>query len=162
MLEAYTKIVERAKSQKKTHKKFLEHLKRLKPADLDQVTNRLHDEAFSHIDCTLCANCCKTTGPLLLEKDISELSRELQMKPAAFQQQYLQIDEDGDHIFKSMPCPFIGSDNLCSVYDARPKACREYPHTQQRNIYQKLEITHKNAMICPAVAEVVEMLKEIY
>lgn len=158
----YVRQIENAKSKRKENKKFLDRLKKLKPSNLDTVTNQLHDEAFEHIDCLQCANCCRTTGPLLLGKDIERLARHFNMRPAAFTTEYLRIDEDNDYIFKKMPCPFIGADNYCTVYEDRPSACRDYPHTQQRKIIQKLGITYHNSMICPAVAEVVEGLKKEY
>lgn len=158
----YLKQLETAKSRKKENKKFLDRLKHLKPADLDITTNQLHDQAFEHIDCLQCANCCRTTGPLLLGKDIDRLAKHFHLRPSEFTEQYLRIDEDRDYVFKKMPCPFLASDNYCSVYENRPVACRDYPHTQQRKIIQKLAITYHNSMICPAVAEVVEGLKTIY
>ncbi|MCY7409600.1 MAG: YkgJ family cysteine cluster protein [Chitinophagales bacterium] len=162
MLPEYIKQIEIAKSKKAETKKFLDRLRKLKPADLDVVTNELHDQAFTHIDCLQCANCCKTTGPLLKGKDIERLAKHFSEKPSSFTEKYLRIDEDGDYVFKKMPCPFLGSDNYCGVYEDRPSACRNYPHTQQRNILQKLSITYHNTMICPAVAEVVEELKKKY
>ena len=84
------------------------------------------------------------------------------MRPSVFSEQYLRIDEDGDYIFKAMPCPFLGSDNYCGVYESKPNACANYPHTQQREIIKKLKITYHNSMICPAVAEVVIGLKKNY
>jgi uncharacterized protein len=162
MLLPYQKLIEVAKSKRKENKKFLERLRKAKPSDLDAVTNTLHDKAFEHIDCLHCANCCRTTGPLLLNKDIEQLSKHFKIKPSAFSEQYLRVDEDGDFVFKNMPCPFLKKDNYCSVYNHRPGACRDYPHTQQRNIVQKLSITYQNSMICPAVAEVVEKLKDVY
>src|SRR6185436_11339114 len=158
MLPSYQKLIETAKSKKKENKKFLERLRKQKPSNLDAVTNNLHDKAFVHIDCLHCANCCRTTGPLMLNKDIERLSKLFKIKPSEFSDQYLRTDEDGDMVFKNMPCPFLLNDNCCSVYNDRPGACREYPHTQQRNILQKLPITYHNSMICPAVAEVVEGL----
>lgn len=162
METTYIKLLELAKNKKRENKKFLERLKKLRPPDLDWQTNQLHDKAFEHIDCLKCANCCRTTGPLLLDKDIERLAAHQNVKPSAFAEKYLRIDEDHDYVFKKMPCPFLQNDNCCSVYNSRPKACRNFPHTQQRNILQKLEITYKNSMICPAVAEVVERLKKIF
>lgn len=162
MLESYLKIVEKARNKSVENKKFLEKLKRKKPSDLDSLTHALHEKAFEHIDCLQCANCCSTTGPLLLHKDIERLAIHFRKTPSNFTAEYLKIDEDGDYIFKSLPCPFLLADNYCSAYESRPNACREYPHTSQRNIYQKLKITHLNTMICPAVAEVVEGLKKEY
>lgn len=149
-------------SKRKDYKKLIDKLKKNKPSDLDYITNTLHDEAFKHIDCLQCGNCCRTTGPLLLNKDIDRLAKHFRLKPAEFTDQFLRIDEDGDFVFKKMPCPFLGSDNYCAVYENRPNACREYPHTQQSRIIQKLGITYQNAMICPAVAEVVAGLQKIY
>jgi Fe-S-cluster containining protein len=162
MLESYRKIIEKAGNKSAENKKFLEKLRQKKPADLDRVTHALHEKAFEHIDCLQCANCCSTTGPLLLDKDIERLASHFRKSPAEFTTQFLKIDEDGDYVFKSLPCPFLLSDKYCSAYESRPNACREYPHTSQRNVYQKLKITYLNTMICPAVAEVVEGLRKHY
>ncbi len=162
MLPEYKKIIEQAAIKKNENQKFLERLKKITPRDLDKVTNQLHDEAFEHIDCLQCANCCATTGPLLKDKDIDRLAAATKMKPSIFTEKYLRIDEDHDYVFKSHPCPFLGNDKYCSVYENRPKACADYPHTQQNKIHNKLKITFLNSMICPAVAEVVEGLKKVY
>lgn len=158
----YIRKIEQARLQRKENKLFFEKLKKRKPSDLDQVTNELHDKAFEQIDCLKCANCCRTTGPLLRRKDIDQLAVHFKIRPAIFTEKYLRIDEDGDYVFKAMPCPFLGNDNYCSVYHYRPGARRDYPHTQQRDIRQKLNITLENTMICPAVAEVVEGLARHY
>ncbi|MCG9880301.1 MAG: YkgJ family cysteine cluster protein [Bacteroidia bacterium] len=134
-------------------------MRKQKNPQLDTIIQDLHDQAFEEIDCLQCANCCKTTGPLLLNKDIDRLAKDLKMRPADFTEKYLKIDEDKDYVFKQLPCPFLGSDHYCHVYEARPNACREYPHTQQRNQFQKLPITQKNSLICPAVAKITEELK---
>jgi Fe-S-cluster containining protein len=159
MLPEYQKILQQAKKDKEENKKFLAKLKKLKPAKLDEIIQKLDEEAFEAIDCLNCANCCQTTGPLLLNKDIDRLSKKLKMRPAVFTENFLKIDEDKDYVFKKMPCIFLGSDHYCSVYEARPNACREYPHTQQRDQLQKLPITFENSLICPAVAKVVSALK---
>lgn len=159
---AYAGKIELAKKNRKENKLFLEKLKKRRPADLDTITHVFHEEAFEHIDCLKCANCCRTTGPLMRNKDIDALARHFRIRPAEFTVKYLRIDEDHDYVFKNMPCPFLGTDNYCSVYSDRPGACRDYPHTQQRDIRQKLDITFLNTMICPAVAEVVEKLKGVY
>lgn len=162
MLPEYQKIIDSAKLKKAETQKLFEKLKKQKPKNLDRVTNELHDQAFENIDCLKCANCCRTTGPLLKNKDIERLASHFKIKPSLFTEKYLRIDEDSDFVFKAMPCPFLGSDNYCAVYESKPSACANYPHTQQRDILQKLKITYHNSMICPAVAEVVEGLKNIY
>ena len=154
--------------EKKAKKAFLENanffkqLKKRVPSNLDEVVFELHRDAFNKIDCLLCANCCRSLGPRITDRDIEKLSRNLKIRPSDFTEKYLRIDEDGDFVFKSMPCPFLGSDNYCSVYNERPKACREYPHTDDRKFYQKIDITLKNTLTCPAVSEIVEGLKLTY
>ncbi|MFN4082979.1 MAG: YkgJ family cysteine cluster protein [Bacteroidia bacterium] len=160
--DSYNKLLLYAQKHFKENKKFLDKLKQQKPKDLDIMINQLHDEAFENIDCLQCANCCKTTGPLLLGKDIDRLADAEKLRPADFTQKYIKTDEDGDYVFKSMPCPFLNNDNYCRVYSSRPNACRQYPHTQQNNQLQKLSITIKNSLICPAVAKVVQELKNVY
>jgi Fe-S-cluster containining protein len=142
-------------------KKLIKNIKRKKPRDLDNQIHALHDEAFERIDCLECANCCKTTGPLFLEKDIERLARHLRMKAIDFEEQYLRVDEEGDKVLKSVPCPFLGADNYCSVYEHRPKACREYPHTDRRRQLQILNITEKNAKVCPAVYDILQRLADL-
>jgi Fe-S-cluster containining protein len=158
----YEKLLQLAKSNRKENKIFLEKLKKKKHRDLDQVTNQFHDDAFLKIDCLACANCCATTGPLFRNRDIQTLAENLNMKPSTFTEKYLRMDEDGDWVLKKVPCHFLGSDKMCTVYSIRPGACRDYPHTQQRNIAGKLSITLLNTMICPAVSVVVENLKRHY
>jgi Fe-S-cluster containining protein len=85
----------------------------------------------------------------------------MRIKPGDFITRYLRIDEDKDYVLKSAPCPFLDGENYCSIYEARPKACREYPHTDRKKIVQIMELTHRNTLVCPAVLEMVERLKKI-
>ena len=120
----------------------------------------LHEEEFAQTDCLSCGNCCKTTSPIFTDKDISRISRALKMKETQFVSQYLHRDEDDFMVLREAPCPFLGSDNACFIYDDRPKACREYPHTDRKRFIQITDLTLKNTEICPAAFNIVERLKE--
>ncbi len=148
-----------AAGKSKENNKLLTRLRQLPPHDVDELFHTLHEDVFSYTDCLSCGNCCRTTGPLLLLTDIKRLATRLRMKESDFFAQYVRIDEDNDYIFKAMPCPFLNSDNTCEVYDSRPAACREYPHTNRRKMYQILDLTIKNYAICPAVYDIIERLK---
>jgi Fe-S-cluster containining protein len=78
------------------------------------------------------------------------------MKEQQFVDQFLVRDSDGDLVLQRSPCYFLGDDNKCSIYENRPLACREYPHTDRKNMYQILELTQRNTLICPAVVKVVD------
>jgi Fe-S-cluster containining protein len=86
------------------------------------------------------------------------MAKALRIKSYDVIQTYLRVDEDGDMVFKTMPCPFLGTDNYCSIYESRPKACREYPHTDRKRFYQIYNLSIKNASTCPIVYEVLEQL----
>lgn len=126
---------------------------------MDDVFHALHDEVFEEMDCLQCANCCKTTSPIFYQTDIERVAKALRVRPGDFIEQYLRVDEDGDYVLKSSPCPFLDADNYCVVYDDRPKACREYPHTDRRKMVQIMDLTYRNTLVCPAVFEMVERLK---
>ena len=119
----------------------------------------LHHEEFERTDCLECANCCKTTGPLFTKADIERISKFFRQKPQAFIDDYLRIDKENDYVFQSLPCPFLGADNYCSIYDVRPKACREFPHTDRKKFQQISNLTLKNVAICPAAFNIVEAMK---
>jgi hypothetical protein len=143
------------------NKRFFKKLKLKIPSNLDQTMQKLHEKVFEEIDCLKCANCCKILGPKLTDKDIERLSRYLKIKPSDFFENYLRIDEDNDYVFKVMPCPFLLTENYCSVYKVRPKACKEYPHTDRKKFYQLFDLTLKNSYTCPAVYLIIEKLKSL-
>ncbi len=149
-----------ALQKQKEHKKFLESLKKKPPKNLDYLAQEIHDEVFDEVDCLQCANCCKTTGPLYTEKDIERISKFLKMKPLDFEAKFLKIDEDNDKVLQNLPCFFLNSDNSCQIYEVRPKACREYPHTDRKKIYQINNLMLKNTVICPAAFLWVEKMVE--
>lgn len=151
-----------AKLAEPSTRRVFNKLRKLKPVSLDNEVAAIHEEVFSNTDCLTCANCCKTSSPIFEPEDIDKLAKHFRLKPATFIQKYLHIDEDNDHVLNHTPCPFLGADNYCSVYDHRPKACREYPHTNRKRFFQILELTIKNTHICPAAYEIVERLKKKY
>ena len=154
---------ELGKLAKDTHnetKKYFDKLKKKTPKNLDYVMQDLHDAEFKKTDCLECANCCKTTGPLYTEKDIERISKHLRMKPADFEAKFLKTDEDNDKVLQNLPCWFLNEDNTCNIYEVRPKACREYPHTDRKKIYQINHLMLKNTVICPAAYVFVEKMLE--
>ena len=130
---------------------FLQYYKKNKKrlGKMDTIVQQLHDEVSEKIDCLTCANCCRSLGPAIYDKDIERMAKALRIKPSEVVSSYLRIDEDGDYVFKSMPCPFLMDDNYCSIYESRPKACREYPHTDRKNFDQIYKLTVKNTSTCP-------------
>lgn len=153
------KRLELARQEHKANKKFFSRLKARPPRDLDEQFHQTHEEVFAELDCLECANCCKTTSPIFRDVDIDRLARHLGIRPAELVERHLHLDAEGDYVLNVAPCPFLGPDNYCSVYAARPRACREYPHTDRKNMLQILPLTLLNTLVCPAVGEVVRRLR---
>ncbi len=121
----------------------------------------LHDEEFEKFDCLTCANCCKTTSPIFTDKDVSRISKHFRLKEINFIATYLQRDEDDFMVLKQAPCTFLDeNDNTCTIYDVRPKACSEYPHTNRKKFIQLTNLTLKNTEVCPATYNIIENLKK--
>jgi len=153
-------LPEMAKEVHVESKKYFAKLKKRTPKNLDVVMQKLHDDEFKKIDCLDCGNCCKTTSPIFTDKDIERISKHLKMKVVNFIKQYLDRDGDDFYVLKTAPCSFLDiNDNTCFIYDVRPKACKEYPHTNRRKFIQITDLTLNNVEICPAAFNIVEALK---
>jgi len=150
-----------AKEKHLETKKYFEKLKKRTPNNLDFVVQELHTSEFKRTDCLTCGNCCKTTSPIFTEKDIQRIAKYVKMKEHQFISTYLERDQDDFYVLKTSPCSFLDlNDNMCTIYDVRPKACNEYPHTNRRKFIQLTDLTMKNTEICPAVYNIVEALKK--
>lgn len=149
-----------AKDKYNENKTFFKKLKKKPPKQLDYIMQELHEAEFEKTDCLACGNCCKTTSPIFTDKDIERIAKHFKMKIYDFTTQFLEIDEDDFYVLKSAPCTFLDADNYCSIYDVRPKACREYPHTDRRKFQQISNLTMENITICPAAFNIVEEMKK--
>ena len=160
MQEKLDKLPQLAAEKKNENKKYFQILKKRTPKNLDVVVHTIHNRVFEYTDCLACGNCCRTTSPIFTDKDIRRIAKHLKIKEHEFISQYLERDEDSFWVLQEIPCAFLGEDNYCFIYDVRPKACDEYPHTNRRKFIQLADLTIKNTEICPAVYDIVEELKK--
>lgn len=147
----------KSKEKQKHYKSFLER------ADKNKVLRQLpqlHEEAFEKVDCLQCAACCKNYSPRFKTPDVKRISKHLGMKESNFIETYLRVDEDGDFVVKSSPCPFLGADNFCSIYDVRPSDCARFPYTNEDVIVKRQKLTLTNASFCPITFYVLEKLSQ--
>ena len=145
----------KSKERQKIYKNYLQR------ASKNTVLRQLpdyHEEAFSKVDCLQCANCCKNFSPRFKTPDIKRLSKLLQMRGSDFIETYLKVDEDGDYVANTSPCPFLGADNYCSIYEDRPSDCRRFPYTDEDVIFKRQPLTLKNSTFCPITYFVLEKL----
>jgi Fe-S-cluster containining protein len=148
---------QQSKEQQKAFRRLLE--KGNKNAILKRLPE-LHEKAFKTVNCLECAHCCKNYSPRFKQPDIKRLAKALRMKEGDFTQRYLRLDEDNDYVVKQSPCPFLGEDNFCSVYEDRPSDCRRFPYTDEDVLLRRVPLTLKNSSFCPAVFIVLQALDQ--
>jgi Fe-S-cluster containining protein len=154
---------QKTNNRSEAYPEMKKHERFLRRADLRKEIGRLpglHEEAFSKIDCLDCAACCKQYSPRFKTPDIRRISKHLQMKEGDFIERFLRLDNEGDYVVKNSPCPFLGEDNRCSIYDHRPSDCSRFPYTDEDVLLKRAKLTLKNASFCPAVFHVLEKLSE--
>lgn len=153
-----------AKKKEKENWRFRTFLKAhcgLDSAGLDQRVNEITRSVWAGIDCTACANCCKTVSPTLSDDDIERLSRRLGIERQHLIETYLQPTQPGsDNSWqtRTTPCPFL-KDNRCSVYEERPADCRGYPYLEEFDFIFRTVAMIERTFTCPIVYEVIEELK---
>ena len=135
-------------------KRFQNFLKRVDKRVILKQLPDLHEAAFEKIDCLDCARCCKNYSPRFKMPDIKRISKAMGMKEVAFIEKYLSMDNEGDYVVKTKPCPFLDADNSCGIYDYRPSDCERFPYTDEDVFFKRDKITMKNAEFCPAVHDV--------
>jgi uncharacterized protein len=145
------------KDRNKLYKAFLQ---RANKNDTLKLLPQLHEEAFEQIDCLTCAACCKNYSPRFKATDVKRVAKLLKMKEGQFIETYLTLDADNDFVTNTKPCPFLGDDNFCSIYEHRPSDCARFPYTDEDVIIKRQQLTLKNASFCPAVYFVVERLMQ--
>ena len=144
-----------AAGKQKSFKRFL------RQADKNQVLKQLpglNEEAVSRVDCLQCAGCCRSYSPRFKTPDLKRISRHLRLKESEFITRYLRVDEEGDFVTRTSPCPFLGADNFCSIYEQRPSDCRRFPYTDEDVFIKRPSLTLKNASFFPISFHVLDRL----
>lgn len=149
------------KKTKEHQKQYRQFLKRTDKNKILKQLPALHEEAFEKIDCLTCANCCKNYSPRFKTPDIKRISKHFGMKESVFIETYLRVDEDGDFVVKSSPCPFLNDDNTCMIYEKRPSDCARFPYTNEDVIVKRQALTIKNSEFCPITYYVLEKLMNV-
>ena len=138
---------------------FLKTRLNVSNAELDAVVQEITNEVWSRIDCLTCANCCKTLSVVVDDADIARLAKRLALTPQAFAQRYIKRDPDKTKVFRSQPCPLLGPDNRCTVYEDRPQACRDFPFLHDKDFRSRSLAMVENTAVCPIVFNVWQRLK---
>jgi Fe-S-cluster containining protein len=129
----------------------------------DRRLRRFGEDIEAQIDCTTCANCCRVSEVEITDRDIDKLAKFLGMTREEFIRDSTQQAESGELILKRTEagCVFLEG-NLCSVYDARPQNCANFPHLVRGtgSIVSRMWRLVERAEYCPIVYNWMEKVKE--
>ncbi len=148
------------KKSSDNQKKYKQFLNRADKNKVLRTLPVLHEEAFNNVNCLDCAACCKNYSPRFKTPDLKRIAKHLKLKEGEFIERYLVLDKEGDYVVKSKPCPFLGTDNYCSIYEVRPSDCARFPYTDEDVILKRQALTLKNSSFCPIVYFVLEKLTD--
>lgn len=145
----------KARERQKDYQRFLQKTDKKKILSIQPA---IHEATVEKINCLECANCCKNYSPRFKTPDIKRISKALKLRESDFIEKYLRLDEDGDYVVQSSPCPFLNNDNSCQIYEDRPSDCARFPYTDEDVLFKRIPLTLKNSTFCPIVFEVLEQL----
>ena len=160
MLTDLVQIRRLGEKKRDENERFRKHLKRHN--FVERNFRRIAQNIEDQIDCSQCANCCREATVRLAERDIEKLAKFLRIKPAQFVREYCQQSEDEGLILKRIEtgCVFLDG-NLCSVYEARPGNCEDFPHLVrgQGSLLSRMWEFKDRACYCPIVYNALEAFK---
>ncbi|MBN2304516.1 MAG: YkgJ family cysteine cluster protein [Anaerolineae bacterium] len=129
--------------------------------ELDALVDAIAASVTPHINCTSCANCCRSLPVGLIPDDIAPLADALHVPPKQVIARYV------DHragprwkewaTFAGSPCPMLAG-SRCAVYAGRPQACRAYPALTP-DFRWLIDDILRGVDRCPIIFNVIERLK---
>lgn len=131
---------------------------RLSDDELDAVVGETTREVEAQVDCTTCANCCKTMQVVVDDTDIRRLAKSLALPAKELERRYVKRAPDGTKHFATSPCPFL-QETRCSIYEDRPLACRDFPYLHSKRFRSRMLMMIDNTALCPIVFNTYERLK---
>ena len=107
-----------------------------------------------HFACTRCGNCCRNHGEYswvyVNDEEQAALARHLGVTTAELVERWCEEDRGWVVLRMDRPaCPFLGEDNGCTVYEARPTQCRTWPFWRENLEREAWE--GPVAEICPGI-----------
>lgn len=130
----------------------------------DRPFQILAAEVQQQVDCTACANCCRHSVVSINKLEIENIASHIGATPEEVTRLYTVPDPDAPalRILRNSDggCVFLDG-NLCTIYDARPKTCRDFPHVSvgTHSLGARQSSHARWAALCPIIFNALESYK---
>ena len=130
----------------------------------DKPFQILATEVQQQVDCTACANCCRHSVVSVNKSEIENIASHLGATPEQVIRAYTVPDPDATalRVLRNSDggCVFLDG-NLCTIYDARPKTCRDFPHISvgTHSLGGRQSSHARWAALCPIIFNALENYK---
>lgn len=161
-LAAVRRLSHERQAEFEAMRETLEFEDELTDDQLDRLVEEIARPIIATIDCTQCANCCRSLDVCLIPSDIPPLASALVIPVEQVMTRY--VDQEAGEaqgewaVVPAHPCPFLGG-NLCTIYERRPHACRVYPQFTPDFRYN-IDDAIEGAATCPIIYNVLSALSE--
>jgi uncharacterized protein len=132
----------------------------------DKPFQILASEVQQHVDCTACANCCRYSVVSVNKSEIENIARHIGTTSGAVARLYNVPDREAPalRILRNSGggCVFLDG-NLCTIYEARPKTCRDFPHVAvgKHSLGSRQSSLARWAPLCPIIFNALEEYKHL-
>jgi uncharacterized protein len=132
----------------------------------DKPFQILASEVQRHVDCAACSNCCRHSVVSVNKFEIENIAGHLGTTPQAVVRLYTVPDPDAPAsrtlLNSGEGCVFLDG-NLCMIYEARPTACRNFPHVAvgTHSLGGRPSSLARWAALCPIIYNSLESYKHL-
>jgi Fe-S-cluster containining protein len=132
----------------------------------DKPFQILASEVQQRVDCTACANCCRYSVVSVNQSDIESIAEHIGTTSEAVTRLYTVPDPEAPALpilrNSGDGCIFLDG-NLCTIYEARPKTCRDFPHVAvgKHSLGSRQSSLARWAPLCPIIFNALEGYKHL-
>jgi Fe-S-cluster containining protein len=126
----------------------------------------LASDIQQQMDCTSCANCCRYSVVPVSKQEIERIAAHIGVTVETVVQVHTVADPEAPNsrilLNSRKGCSFLDG-NLCTIYEARPKACRDFPHVTvgTHSLGSRASSQGRWAHLCPIIYNALEAFNHI-